>query len=115
METIGQRLKRLRLAKKMNQVEVAAALPDFDRSYLSKIENDKKIPSWEIFCALADLYDVGVDYLRFGDFPPSNQTSGQFVKDPAELALLRAWRAMDDSEKRLFAGFAEKFGMKRAS
>lgn len=110
METLGQRLKRLRENAGFNQVEAAVALEiEIDRSHLSKIENDKALPSWPLMCAFSDLYNVSTDYIRFGDDIPSFQTSEQVAKDPAELMILRSWRLMSVDEKRAFSLFADRF------
>lgn len=110
METLGQRLKRLRKAAGFNQVEAAVALNlEIDRSHLSKVENDKALPSWSLMCAFSDLYNVSIDYLRFGDDIPSLQTSEQVAKDPAELMILKSWRLMSADEKRAFSLFADRF------
>lgn len=113
---MGQRLRRLRKDARLTQADVAAALPgDINRSYLTKIEKDEKIPSWDIICSFADFYDVGLDYLRFGKSVAPLKASCEIVEDDAEIGLLRAWRAMDEEERRLFAAFISRFSIKKAS
>lgn len=116
METVGQRLKRLRKSARLTQADVAAALPgDINRSYITKIEKDEKVPSWHIMCALADFYDIGLDYLRFGKSVAPLKASCEIIEDDAEVGLLRAWRAMDEEERSLFAAFASRFSIRKAS
>ena len=54
MSTLGQQLKQLRNNKKLSQPEFAQQV-GIEQSYLSKLENDKSIPSNEIFRALLIL------------------------------------------------------------
>lgn len=110
-ETLGQRLKRLRVQAGLNQAEAVAALDtEIQSSQLSKIENDKSLPSWPVICALSDLYGVAIDYIRFGDAIAELETPSQIVKNATEFSLLRSWRAMDDDEKRALATFVDRFG-----
>ncbi|QHI96130.1 helix-turn-helix domain-containing protein [Aristophania vespae] len=110
-ETLGQRLRRLRHQAGLQQSEAVAALSvEIQSSQLSKIETDKSLPSWPVMCALSDLYGVAIDYIRFGDEISLVETPSQLVKNSTEFALLRAWRAMDEEEKRALALFLDKFG-----
>ncbi|HXI25232.1 MAG TPA: helix-turn-helix transcriptional regulator [Pyrinomonadaceae bacterium] len=55
--TLGSRIRELRLAAKLSQRDLAARLAKrlrgFDFSYLSKIENDRLVPSASALLALA--------------------------------------------------------------
>jgi len=55
--TLGSRIKALRLVAKLNQRDLAARLAKrlkgFDFTYLSKIENDRLVPSASAILALA--------------------------------------------------------------
>lgn len=116
METMGQRLRTLRKNARLTQADVAAALPgNINRSYITKIEKDEKIPSWDVICALADFYDVGLDYLRIGKSIAPLKASSEIVEDDAEVGLLRSWRAMDEDERNVFAAFVARFAVKKAS
>ncbi len=48
---IGERIKQLRIDKNLTQPQLAE-LANIEQSYLSKLENDKYIPSREILCSL---------------------------------------------------------------
>ncbi|TMP73497.1 helix-turn-helix domain-containing protein [Pseudoalteromonas sp. S1608] len=60
MSTLGQQLKQLRNNKKLSQPEFAQQA-GIEQSYLSKLENDKSIPSNEIFRALLIALDLSID------------------------------------------------------
>jgi len=60
MSTLGQQVKQLRNNKKLSQPEFAQQV-GIEQSYLSKLENDKSIPSNEIFRALLIALDLSID------------------------------------------------------
>lgn len=60
MSTLGQQLKQLRNNKKLSQPEFAQQV-GIEQSYLSKLENDKSIPSNEIFRSLLIALDLSID------------------------------------------------------
>ena len=59
---IGKRLKVLRKESGETQAQVAAAIGIVMRDY-QRIENDEGLPGLEIFLALADHFNVSMDYL----------------------------------------------------
>ena len=59
---IGDRIKQLRIEKNLTQPQLAEAI-GIEQSYLSKLENDKSIPSAEIFQAI--LRALVVDVSKF--------------------------------------------------
>lgn len=102
-ETLGQRLRRLRKSSGITQIE-AATEAGIARSHLSKIESSEYHPAtWDAMVRLSDLYNVSLDYLRFGDCVPANGPDTEFVKDRTEIAMIRAFRVLTDDEKRAFA------------
>lgn len=110
-ETLGQRIKRLRTERGLNQVEIHAAT-GIERTYLSRMEN-KDLPSqWEKMCALADLLEVSLDYLRSGSDISALKASGEVIKDADEMSLLRMWRAMNEPEKAALRSVAERLASK---
>lgn len=77
--TLGQKMKALRLEKGLSQPELAAKA-GIEQSYLSKLENDKSIPSNDMLRALLDALDVSLetmmadtalehDYVRLRQIP----------------------------------------------
>lgn len=62
MTTFIERLKQLRMGKKATQKDVADFLHFNIRSY-QKIETAEVKPSFDTIIALADYFDVSLDYL----------------------------------------------------
>lgn len=61
-EIFAERFKNLRLEKSISQQDIAASL-GVDRSVVSHWERGTRIPSLDIAYALADYFDVSLDYL----------------------------------------------------
>ena len=59
---LGARLKELRKEMGETQIEVARAVGMGSRHY-QRIETDENLPGLEIFIALADHFNVTLDYL----------------------------------------------------
>lgn len=97
-ETMGSRLRKLRQERKLNQSEVYAET-NVDRSHLSKLENDKAGVSWESLAALADFYEVSIDYLRGKSPVPAIQSPENVAHSEDERLLLSIWRAMNENER----------------
>jgi transcriptional regulator with XRE-family HTH domain len=69
-ETIGQRLKRLRLERGLSQRELAA--PGVSYAYISRIEAGTRQPSVKALRRLAAKLEVSADFLETGsDLDPS--------------------------------------------
>ncbi|MBQ8426290.1 MAG: helix-turn-helix transcriptional regulator [Clostridia bacterium] len=69
-ETIAKNLTNLRNKKGYTQAELAEMLNYTDKS-VSKWENGDVTPPIDVLKALADIYDVSLDYL-VEEFPPEN-------------------------------------------
>lgn len=91
-QTMGQRLSALREAKGVNQIDVAETT-GLGRTFLSMLEQGKKQGSIASLAALADYYQVSIDYLYRGI--PSPNVSGQ------EAAWVGLWRDMNEKQRRL--------------
>ena len=63
--SIGKTIAELRKAKGWTQIELAEKLQVSDKA-ISKWEKDRGAPSIEFFPALAELFDVSIDYLMTG-------------------------------------------------
>jgi transcriptional regulator with XRE-family HTH domain len=63
--TIGQRIKKLRVDKKMSSGEFAVAL-EVTPSSVSHYERDQKKPSLEVFIKICEVLDCSLDYLANG-------------------------------------------------
>lgn len=69
-ETIGQRLRALRIAHNLTIPEVNQKT-GISKGNLSAIETDKNNPSANALIQLAKLYGVSVDWILFGERTPS--------------------------------------------
>ncbi|MCG0997011.1 helix-turn-helix domain-containing protein [Acetobacter persici] len=108
-DTIGSRLLRLRNARDLNQIEVAEAI-GVGRPYLSSLERGKKVGTPQTLLALADFYNVSIDYLLRGieaPFPGADKNC-QPPYSAEELAMIELWREMDEDERRLVLSLINK-------
>ena len=62
MLALNENIKKLRIAKRLNQVEFAKILC-VTKQCVSNWENDNVVPSIEMLCKIADFFDVSTDYL----------------------------------------------------
>ena len=69
MENLAERMKELRLEKKMKQVEVANAIGISTTAYCN-YESGNRDPQTATLVKLAQLYHVSADYLLGLDEPP---------------------------------------------
>ncbi|MGV4877665.1 helix-turn-helix domain-containing protein [Acetobacter indonesiensis] len=108
-ETIGDRLLNLRKARDLNQIEVAEAV-GVGRPYLSSLERGKKIGTPQTLLALADFYNVTIDYLIRGNgspFPGADKNC-QPPYSAEELALIELWREMGEDQRNLIITLIER-------
>ena len=61
-EIFSERLKTLRAEKGVRQSELAALI-GVRNTAVSMMESGSRSPSVEVLCALADYFDVSLDYL----------------------------------------------------
>src|SRR5438132_10702113 len=92
-ETIGERLKRLRLERGLSQRELAA--PGVSYAYISRIEAGTRQPSVKALRRLAGKLGVSADYLERGsDLDPVSERELRLAD--LELAVrLGAWDGID--------------------
>src|SRR2546422_2688086 len=83
-ETVGQRIRRLRLERGLSQRELSA--PGVTYAYISRIENGGRKPSLKAMRHLAQRLGVDLEYLETGDPIPSLARLELQLSD-AELAL----------------------------
>ena len=62
MASLGKRLKLLRKEKRMTQTEMATQFDQSLRAY-QYYESDTRHPEYDHLLALADFFDVSLDYL----------------------------------------------------
>ena len=92
----GERLRTLRLARGLTQIELAVET-GISRSHIAAMETGADPPGRENLHALATFFDVTMDYLQAGITQSPQQ--GSFVEDVEELALLALWRAIPVAER----------------
>jgi len=62
MNTFGNRLRILRLEKKLNGIELGKIF-NFSKSTISSWENETREPSQKVLKSFAEYFEVSVDYL----------------------------------------------------
>ncbi|HTI02067.1 MAG TPA: helix-turn-helix transcriptional regulator [Acidisoma sp.] len=97
MNTLAQRLRELRRARNLNQIDVARAV-GVDRSHLSKIETGDDTPGRGALTALSTFFGVSLDWLVTGQELPA--TAGGIARTEDEVLLLDCWRALPPAEAR---------------
>ena len=90
---MGKRLAELRAERKETQEFVAEAI-GISTEYLSKIENDKKMPSLEVIMLLKEYYDISLDYLLCG-------------KKEQKCDIIRLWENLDNCTQRMVRSIME--------
>lgn len=90
---MGKRLAELRAERKETQEFVAEAI-GISTEYLSKIENDKKMPSLEVIMLLKEYYDISLDYLLCG-------------KKEQKCDIIRLWENLDNCSQRMVRNIVE--------
>jgi len=68
-ETVGQRLKRLRLKRGLSQRDLSA--PGISYAYISRIEADVRTPSVKAMRRIASKLGVTVEHLETGEPTPT--------------------------------------------
>lgn len=98
METIGQRISRLRNALGMGQEDLAAAI-GVNQSMISEYENDKAMFSAAILVSLAEALETTMDNVMYGDSRV----------DAMEAGLVGAFRAMQPKHREITYESARAF------
>ena len=65
-QALGERIRKLRLKKNKTQAYFADILY-ISPSYLALIEAGKRVPNLDVLVHIAEITDVSIDYLIFGD------------------------------------------------
>jgi transcriptional regulator with XRE-family HTH domain len=95
-ETVGQRVRRLRLARGLSQRQLAVPA-GVSHSYISRIEHGNREPTLEVLRKLARRLGVPLDYLETGAPVPAAAERELRLAD-AELEL-RLGRDLDKAER----------------
>lgn len=81
---LGEKIKNLRLKKKLTLRELSEKV-NLKANTLSQIENEKRKPSIESLNALADFFNVSVDYLLGRTDDPHNAEKKVIKEKTADL------------------------------
>ncbi|HVM17347.1 MAG TPA: helix-turn-helix transcriptional regulator [Gaiellaceae bacterium] len=99
-ETIGERLRRLRLERRMSQRELSA--PGVSYAYISRIEAGTRQPSVKALRKLAAKLGVSPEYLETGeDVRPVDRREMELVDAELELRLGKDPQAAEQRLRRL--------------
>ena len=93
--SIGDRIKELRLSKKWSQKKLAEKI-NTDNRQVCTYENNKTFPSAETLTNLAKAFDVTVDYILMGKL---SNTATDELKDKRLLALFKNVQYLDEEDK----------------
>jgi transcriptional regulator with XRE-family HTH domain len=97
---LAMKIRKLRTARGLKQVEVAAAL-DLSRGSYAMIETGADTPGREAMIRIADFFGVSLDWLEDRLHKVTAPDAGQVVKDLGEIGLLHFWRGLSADQKLL--------------
>jgi HTH-type transcriptional regulator, competence development regulator len=113
MMTFGERLRQLRLERRMNQRTLAAKV-HIDFTYLSKIENGKMAPpSADTIVRLAKALNTDADELLLLANKVPEDLKPVITQSPALPAFLRSIRDLSKDELEELSAYAEDMRNKR--
>ena len=95
---IGARIAALRKAAGETQEETAAAT-GYSRASIAGIEAGYQQIGLQAALAFADHFKVPLDYLLCRTVPAGGPLAGKFVEDRDELALIRFWESLSDTDR----------------
>jgi len=110
MTTFGERIKTLRLSRGYTQQDLADILGTA-KSTISMYENDNRNPDFETLEAIADLFNVNMDYLLGRSMEQGNILSATLTLDEQlqgiEFALWGEVKELTDDEKQDILDFVK--------
>ena len=111
--TFGERLRQLRLERKINQRELAARV-QIDFTYLSKIENGRMPPpAASTIVKLAGALDVHADELLLLAEKVPSDVNAVITRSTALPAFLRAIHDLNDEEIEKLGTYAQRMRARR--
>ena len=93
---IGDRVRDLRLARGLTQMELAVEV-GLSRAHIAKIEVGERPPGRDALHAIATFFAVSMDFLQAGT--AQTPENGRFVEDADQLALLDLWESIPPKER----------------
>ena len=107
MNVLAARLKSLRMRRELERSDVAKALGIAYQTYVN-YENGARMPKSDTLVAIADFYDVTVDFLiGKTESPEPRLRNGSSAADfpnglrDEEIRLILLYRALGEPERRL--------------
>jgi transcriptional regulator with XRE-family HTH domain len=99
--SLGDRLKHVRLQKKLTQGNVSAAT-GVSTSNISRIEKNEISPSADIILHICKYLGISINWLLTGEEEPTTQTVVTVISDlsDTEEILLEEYRAADKDKRR---------------
>ncbi|MCQ2442235.1 MAG: helix-turn-helix transcriptional regulator [Oscillospiraceae bacterium] len=85
MQIIGERLRALRKANNLTQIQMAEIL-EVQQSRINRYETGASTPPAETFIQYADFFDVSMDYL----YGRCDEPQGKLYKNQPQILLDRA-------------------------
>lgn len=111
METFGQKIKRLRKAKRITQLELAERI-GVDFTYVSKIENDRTMrsPAESTIRKIAEVLGTdSEDLILLANKIPQN-LQDTIVQDTLAVDFLRTVSKFNSDEREEISKFIERVG-----
>ena len=103
------RLKELRLQMGLSQQALADKL-NVSQQTICKYENDTIEPNIDMLKAVADLFDVSVDYLiGYSSYAHKVEAVSETSLNEDELSMLRQYRELPSSSRTLVKQFMNEF------
>ena len=111
MDTFGQKIKSLRKAKRITQLELAERI-GVDFTYVSKIENDRTIrtPAESTIRKIAEVLDVNAEELILLARKVPQNLQETIVQDSLAVDFLRTVPKFNAAEREEISKFIERVG-----
>lgn len=104
-----ERLKDLRLQMGLSQQALAEKL-NVSQQSICKYENNTIEPNIDMLKAMADLFDVSVDYLiGYSSYTHKVEEVSETALSKEELAMLQQYRSLTPSTRSLVNQFISEF------
>ncbi|MBR5291678.1 MAG: helix-turn-helix transcriptional regulator [Clostridia bacterium] len=103
MATIGQRIRELRIRHKQTQDELSR-LTGLSRSYISMIECGKREPDSDALEAIADFYNVDMNFL----YGKQTEENAHRIITDKEFQLILAYRSASPEVRAIIDKIVER-------
>lgn len=105
MNTIGKRIVDLRKKDGLSQTQLAKEIT-ISLPQLQRYENKGVQPPADILKKLADVFNVSIDYLVYGD---TDEKAKQAIQDNALLAQFKAVEELNDKDRSTIKDIIDAF------